>query len=1000
MSATRAEKLIYAALVRKKIERLSRRKIDQFYPDTGPLRRELYKPHMACFAAGAHYRERLVLAANRVGKTESIGLYELTLHLTGEYPTWWVGCRFDRPISAWACGDTGKTVREILQTKLLGPIGQRGTGLIPGDLIERVTPGSGVADSVDSIFVKHVSGLASVLTLKSYDQREESFRGTEKDFILLDEEPPMGIYIECLMRTMTNNGKILLTFTPLEGTSEVVLAFLPGGSVGAGIAQNKCVVMAEWDDVPHLTEADKAEMLTKIPPYQRDARSKGLPQLGAGAIYPVAESDFAVDDFPVPAHWLRVFGLDVGWRKTACVWAAQDPKTRTWYLYAEHYEGLAEPSEIALALMARGSRIPGVIDPAARGRSPSDGKQLLSMYSDLGLDLTPADNSVHSGINATWDALSGGSLKVFKSLVNWFAEFRVYQRDKNGKIVKARDHLMDACFTADTEVLTADGWTPWPEARQDQRFATMNLATGEMEYQRALEMVAIPWAGDIIAFNNKTALAVTPNHRMVVRSRNDNYESLRIKRADELTVWDKIVTAPSFWLGRDTLGLPFDCDDEDLAELLGWWIAEGCLRRLTENSPFQRDVLISQVKPDGVRAIRCLLDKTPWRWGHRGNDFITTNKELYEFLLPFAGSANKRVPQCVRDGSPRLIEAFLRGYIAGDGWWQNGTRCSATISKGLADDLQELYLKLGKASSLIVRAAQPYCIQGRYGTNTQDQYWVLEHKKRVALLRNRDNVPNFGREHYEGMVYCAQVPNGTLIVRRNGKVSVTGNTRYLVMSGFQIAATGARDFKLEWLKHYAKHDVFSDNLYLLVVPQGVKRGYVASVSTAIVIAAAADGNFYLIDLFSQSMTPGERGDLVIKLHRHYRPLGTIYDQVGWEIDRGHIMEVMRRSQYQFEPAVIKDLSGSVRQEDRIRRLAALFESGRIILPERMEKSIDGKPVDLVDEFIEREYVVFPVSDRRAVLDCLSRIFDIEVFWPSGRYGGVKPIILPEWTYDT
>jgi hypothetical protein len=156
---------------------------------------------MAIFAGGALHRERLMLAANRVGKTEGVGAYETTLHLTGQYPTWWEGRRWARPIKAWAAGDTSKTVRDILQAKLLGPPGAFGTGMIPGDWSS--TPGlGGLPDAVEIIYVRHESGGASTLVLKSYDQRRESFQGTEQDLIWLDEEPPIDVYTECLLRTM------------------------------------------------------------------------------------------------------------------------------------------------------------------------------------------------------------------------------------------------------------------------------------------------------------------------------------------------------------------------------------------------------------------------------------------------------------------------------------------------------------------------------------------------------------------------------------------------------------------------------------------------------------------------------------------------------------------------------------------------------------------------------------------------------------------------------
>lgn len=443
---SRAETIELLRLEAERERREARRKWLTYFPDAGPLRRELYPKHLEFFKAGAEHRQRLMLAANRVGKTESVGLYELMLHLTGRYPAWWPGRRFERPIKAWAAGDTSKTVRDILQDKLLGPTGSHGTGVLPGDDILRIARSSGTADYADTIQVRHQTGGVSTVSLKSYDQRREAFQGTEQDVILLDEEPPLDIYTECLLRTMTNDGMLMLTFTPLMGMSEVVLSFLPGGRIDGEVSEeaSKCVITATWDDVPHLSEAAKRELMASIPPFQRDARSKGVPQLGAGAIYPVPESDFTVEPFDIPAHWRRIYGMDVGWNRTAAVWAAIDPDSGTIYLYSEHYRGQAEPSVHATGIRSRGEWIPGVIDPASRGRGQRDGEQLFHDYRQLGLELQPAKNAVEAGLFAVWERLSAGRLKVFKNLSNWLAEFRMYRRDEQGRVVKVNDHLMDA----------------------------------------------------------------------------------------------------------------------------------------------------------------------------------------------------------------------------------------------------------------------------------------------------------------------------------------------------------------------------------------------------------------------------------------------------------------------------------------------------------------------------------------------------------------------------
>lgn len=160
--------------------------------------------------------------------SEGIGAYEVTLHLTGQYPEWWEGKRFDHPVLAWAAGDTGKTVRDIIQLKLLGPNGAFGTGMIPGELIEGTTPKHGLPDAIESVKVRHISDGISTCFLKSYDQRREAFQGTEIDVFWCDEEPPEDIYVEGLMRTMTTGGVVLVTFTPLMGVSNVVQSFMPG----------------------------------------------------------------------------------------------------------------------------------------------------------------------------------------------------------------------------------------------------------------------------------------------------------------------------------------------------------------------------------------------------------------------------------------------------------------------------------------------------------------------------------------------------------------------------------------------------------------------------------------------------------------------------------------------------------------------------------------------------------------------------------------------------
>lgn len=207
---------------------------------------------------------------------------------------------------------------------------------------------------------------------------------------------------------------------------------------------SKAAFFVSWEESPHLSAEAKETMLASIPPWQKDSRTKGIPQLGSGAIFNIPESDFTVNPFALPTHWPRCLALDVGWLRTAVLWASHDRDTGTVYIYDELYRAKTEPSMIVEAMRARGKWIPGVVDPAARGRSQKDGNALLDIYRDLGLDLEPAINTVEAGIYKVWEMLSAGQIKVFRSCSNFFAEYRLYRRDVQGRVVKSNDHLMDA----------------------------------------------------------------------------------------------------------------------------------------------------------------------------------------------------------------------------------------------------------------------------------------------------------------------------------------------------------------------------------------------------------------------------------------------------------------------------------------------------------------------------------------------------------------------------
>jgi phage terminase large subunit-like protein len=441
----------------------ARNRLKMWFPDEGPLRRELYAKHVQFLNAGATEHERLFIAANRVGKSET-GAYEAALHLTGRYPHWWQGKRFSGPIKLWAAGETSKKVREVVQEKLFGPPNAIGTGMIPADAILDKSMRAGTPDAIDFAWIRYVSGGASHVTLKTYEQGREAFDGDAVHVIWLDEEPELPIYTESLLRTMTTKGIVYLTFTPLQGISDVVKQFLYPEQG----QQKKFYINATWNDAPHLDEETRKKYFASIPPHQRKARTEGVPDLGAGVIYPIAESEITVQNFRIPDHWPRAYGLDTGWNWTAAVWGARDRESDVVYIYDVYKRGQAEPPVHAEAIKSRGTWIRGVGDAADINRY--DGQQFLKIYQKLGLLLQlPDKRSVEANIHEVWTRLATGRLKIFESCVQWFDEFRLYRRDENGKIVRENDHLMASTQYLCKSGLALSSTKPEPRTAQPPR---------------------------------------------------------------------------------------------------------------------------------------------------------------------------------------------------------------------------------------------------------------------------------------------------------------------------------------------------------------------------------------------------------------------------------------------------------------------------------------------------------------------------------------------------
>ena len=229
-----------------------------------------YRPHekqREFHRLGSEFKERLFLAGNRVGKTLA-GAAEVGFHLTGLYLDWWEGVRFGHAIEAWAASVTREATRDILQPAYVGR-----RGVVPKRLVAGMVLKGGVAGAVDVLKVRHAGGGVSVLGFKSYDQGRESFQGTARHVVHLDEEPELDVYEECLLRTMTVGGHMVLTMTPLKGMTPMVRHFVEGEVPGCA------VVRAGWGDAAHLKPGEVGR-LAKVLDARRQQAARLHQHLG------------------------------------------------------------------------------------------------------------------------------------------------------------------------------------------------------------------------------------------------------------------------------------------------------------------------------------------------------------------------------------------------------------------------------------------------------------------------------------------------------------------------------------------------------------------------------------------------------------------------------------------------------------------------------------------------------------------------------------------------
>lgn len=404
-----------------------------------------YSWQMEFHEAAKRNPERLMMAANRVGKSRTAAA-EIAIHATGRYPDWWTGRRFEKPVKVWTGAESTEKSRDVVQLELLGQRGDEGTGWIPRKYLKKwERRQAGVTEVAETVFVEHVTGGTSEIGLKTYAMEARGWTGESKDVIWCDELVPMDIYTEALTRLIDRRGIMLVTFTPLEGPGDVVRHFLDGGP---GIYTKNVT----WDDAPHLDADEKRRLEQSYPEWERDARTKGMPLLGTGAIFPIADSRISIEPFEIPGHWRRLNGIDFGMdHPGAGAFCALDGDSDTFYVYDGYKESGHTPVYHAAAMKKHGEWIPNAWPHDGLQREKGSNvalkdffrQQKLTMLREFAQYRDARGNSREASLIEMYEYMKLGRFKVFSTCTPWFEEKRLYHR-KDGKVVAVHDDLISA----------------------------------------------------------------------------------------------------------------------------------------------------------------------------------------------------------------------------------------------------------------------------------------------------------------------------------------------------------------------------------------------------------------------------------------------------------------------------------------------------------------------------------------------------------------------------
>ena len=404
------------------------------------------------------------------------------------------------------------------------------------------------------------------------------------------------------------------------------------------------------------------------------------------------------------------------------------------------------------------------------------------------------------------DEAMASDLSVVNAARVSFARRKEEMDDADKGLIRFLLRERHGCYDDATEVLTATGWKRWPEVRGDELFATRSRA-GLLQYQPSLRLVRKEHRGHMIGFKGMSIdLNVTPDHRVLASSltTRDGRERPAFTLLPAHAVLGRahrhVSTAK--WAGPEPRELDVDgvrLLAAPILRLLGFFIGDGNLPRsnaICFNLRKERETAyLHRVAAEAGFEVR--------RWGSQLA--VVVGPIVRELFSRCYQEQEKVIPRELLRLGPELLECLLDGLLESDGsriMRPSGTERQTfyTTSRRLADQLQELALKLGRSASVRPQLHRPG--DGHYGR--KDRWRVTVYARRnssPALGRTRAAATEqMGVDRYDGLIHCVEVPNRTLYVRRNGYAVWCGNTPF-EHNAFRFHVRAPIFVAREWFRH-------------------------------------------------------------------------------------------------------------------------------------------------------------------------------------------------------